>query len=76
MSRHNRDRRRPKLPKYAPDVLRAAQQAMAAGRIVPGRVSVVTVAHDDWCDLLAGRGPCTCTPEVRGGQLVPSPEDN
>ncbi len=23
------------------------------------------VAHDDWCDLLAGTGPCNCDPEVK-----------
>lgn len=24
----------------------------------------VTVSHDGWCNLLAGRGPCNCNPDV------------
>jgi len=31
----------------------------------PGTVSSITVAHDDWCNLLARTGPCNCDPEVR-----------
>ena len=36
----------------------------------PG-VSIMEIAHDDWCDFLNGRGQCNCTPEmeiVRGDQ--------
>ena len=25
----------------------------------------VTVEHDDWCDLLSGRGYCNCDPDIR-----------
>jgi hypothetical protein len=25
----------------------------------------ISVAHDDWCDLLAGRGACNCDPIVK-----------
>jgi hypothetical protein len=25
---------------------------------------VTEVAHDDWCNLLAGKGACNCNPEV------------
>lgn len=32
--------------------------------LTPGRVLEVEVRHDEWCDLLAGRGPCNCEPEV------------
>lgn len=34
----------------------------------PGLQHIV-VSHDDWCDLLAGRGPCNCEPEV--GPAIP-----
>jgi len=30
----------------------------------PVGVYAVTVRHDDWCDLLNGRGPCNCDPQV------------
>jgi len=29
-----------------------------------GTVSHVSVAHDDWCSLLAGKGACDCAPIV------------
>lgn len=31
----------------------------------PGTIRHVSIAHDDWCDLLAGRGACNCDPDVR-----------
>jgi hypothetical protein len=31
----------------------------------PGTVNHVHILHDDWCDLLAGTGPCNCSPEVQ-----------
>lgn len=31
----------------------------------PGKVYATNVYHDDWCDLLKGRGPCNCDPDVR-----------
>jgi hypothetical protein len=30
----------------------------------PG-VNHVGIAHDDWCNLLSGKGPCNCDPEVQ-----------
>jgi len=27
----------------------------------PGLV-LMTIAHDDWCDLLSGKGECNCNP--------------
>jgi hypothetical protein len=39
---------------------------LAAGAdIAPGTVHHVSIAHDDWCDLLTSRGPCNCTPDIR-----------
>lgn len=28
----------------------------------------ISVAHDDWCDLLNRKGPCNCNPEVNYGK--------
>ncbi len=30
----------------------------------PGKVILLDIAHDDWCPLLAGSGPCECEPDV------------
>ena len=52
------------LPRYAQPVLDAALHAMVSGTIRRGTVFHAIVAHDEWCDLIAGRGPCNCNPEV------------
>lgn len=57
--RARRERAEHQLPNYFDDVLRLGQ---ALGR---GSVGFVTVAHDEWCSLLRGVGPCDCGPEVR-----------
>jgi hypothetical protein len=36
-----------------------------------GRVFTEAVYHDDWCDQLAGRGPCNCEPEIGEPVLWP-----
>ncbi len=56
---------------YLPALLEQAQHAPKT----PG-VYLVSIAHDDWCDLLAGSGPCNCDPEVQPPMRVPSPEEN
>jgi hypothetical protein len=40
-------------------------EQIASGKIPtePGIVHI-DVAHDDWCDLLNGRGKCNCNPEI------------
>ena len=43
---------------YVPLVLRAALELQAAAGYR------VTVKHDSWCALLAGTGPCDCSPEI------------
>jgi hypothetical protein len=65
-------RRKRSLPKYAPAVIRAAEQA---GKLKPG-LYVVDVQHDDWCDLLEGVGPCNCDPTVKPPQRYVPPEEN
>ena len=31
---------------------------------MPGQVTVVNVAHDDWCDFLKDGGKCNCDPDL------------
>lgn len=45
---------------YLPKLLEVAKRNPPK----PGTVSHISVAHDDWCDLLARRGPCSCNPDV------------
>lgn len=47
-------------PKYLPEL--AAQAAQSIGQ--PG-LHHVSVLHDDWCRLIAGKGPCNCNPIVK-----------
>jgi hypothetical protein len=60
MSRHRRQAR------YARRVEAAAARALAEGRIQPGTLCMIDVLHDDWCNQLAGKGPCNCNPAIRG----------
>ena len=50
---------------YLDEVLRKGLQAEK------GKVSHLTIAHDDWCDIYNG-GSCNCNPDVDFGK--PSPE--
>jgi len=50
------------IPNYIPKVVAALRQSGLTGR---GQVAHAYVAHDDWCALLSGRGPCNCNPDVR-----------
>jgi hypothetical protein len=66
MSRERREKRDRKrgTPNYLGPLADAWRRALDAGASVPGQVHEVGVYHDDGCDLLAGRGPCNCNPEV------------
>ncbi|GEM_PF-1560344 len=68
--------RRREPTSYAARVLRRAKDALAAGQLQAGQVYAVRVEHDEWCDLLAGKGPCNCNPIVSDPLRVPTPEDN
>lgn len=48
-----------KVPRYVAKVL-----ALAATLPSEPAVHHMTVLHDDWCDLLNGRGACNCEPEL------------
>jgi hypothetical protein len=77
MSKHNRERRRKRRePNYLAPALAAAHEALAAGRMRPGQVYTVCIAHDDWCALLAGKGPCDCNPDVGPPVRLAAPEEN
>jgi hypothetical protein len=54
----------------------AADKGMADGGIKRGKVYSVEVRHDGWCDLLNGRGPCNCEPEVGPVGGLPLPQEN
>ena len=49
------------IPKYVEEILKLQPI------IKPGTVTHVTVYHDDWCDLLNGKGQCNCKPTVKLG---------
>jgi hypothetical protein len=71
MSKRNRDKRkRQGLPRYAGAVIGVGLEALDTGKLKPG-VYVIPVRHDGWCDLLAGKGPCNCDPEVRPPKMCP-----
>lgn len=35
-----------------------------------GTVQRVEIQHDDWCDLLNGRGYCNCNPTIGKREIV------
>ena len=76
MSRRNRERRAKGPPKYADAVIAAALEALDKGTMKPGSVWTINVRHDDWCQLLAGKGPCNCNPEVRPPERIPCSQEN
>ncbi len=57
---------------YLEDVLKR----VAAENIKPGRVYDLNILHDDWCDLINGKGPCNCEPTVSKPKIRPKPIDN
>ena len=44
--------------------------ALSALAVEPGTIQRVETQHDDWCDLLNGRGYCNCNPVVCAPELV------
>ena len=61
--------KQPKLPprksNYLHPLLTLTALGRADGAILRGSCHTFDVYHDDWCDLLNGRGPCNCTPTIR-----------
>lgn len=57
-------------PGYAAEALRKVVEGESKGQVVRGRVSTLEIRHDDWCDLLQGKGSCNCSPEVGEPKLL------
>ncbi len=47
-----------KVPNYLSQVI------ADSAHLKPG-IHHMQVAHDDWCNLLRGKGQCNCNPDVR-----------
>jgi hypothetical protein len=45
--------------------LDAVAKLAQAADLAPGTVAVIEVRHEPGCDLLGGRGACSCSPAVR-----------
>ncbi len=41
--------------------------------LTPGTMTFAMVRHDDWCAMLAGTGPCNCSPDVVSGPPLRPP---
>jgi hypothetical protein len=41
-----------------------------------GTVTVASVAHDDWCDAINGRGYCNCDPDIKMTNVTDTPARN
>lgn len=53
------------IPNYLFKVQSATEKAIKQGIIRKGQLCHVYVSHDQWCNQLAGRGPCNCNPDVQ-----------
>lgn len=49
---------------YEDDLVRKIREAFG-DKVKATGVYHINVIHDDWCDLLADKGPCNCTPVVQ-----------
>lgn len=61
-----------------PHYLREVERRLRSGGVplAPGTVTVLTIAHDDWCQHWSG-GACNCAPIVTANdQAPPDPESN
>lgn len=55
------DQRHRKTTNYLDSPYLAALRKLAT---TPGTVQCVEILHDDWCDVLNGRGHCNCNPVI------------
>jgi hypothetical protein len=44
--------------------VRKLDEATARVPPKPGEVRHISVVHDNWCSLIAGKGPCDCDPSI------------
>ena len=73
MSKKRRQRRQVRVllltakdSNYIPAVLSAARASLAPGNLVPGRMVIVDVEHDNGCGIFRG-GECNCKPTIGKG---------
>jgi hypothetical protein len=61
-----------KVPPQAPQPPAYLRKLLAAAELAaqPGTLKHIEVRHDDWCDLLNGRGKCNCNPAVHAGPAI------
>jgi len=60
-------------PSDVPRYIVKLQQMRRDGLVPAGTVlRECDVTHNEWCDLLSGRGLCNCDPDIR---LKPTPYD-
>ena len=60
----SKKRRSAQEKKHTPDYLEDILKRTAHAQLPPGLI-VVEIKHDAWCDLINGRGPCNCSPDVQ-----------
>lgn len=56
---NRKERRAARLPPYTRKLLEALETVQ-----LPSGLHVARICHDDWCALLAGKGPCNCDPDI------------
>ena len=51
-------------PGRSGNYLRKLVEATKRNPAKPGEVRHIRVVHDEWCSMIAGRGPCDCDPSI------------
>ena len=51
-------------PGRSGNYLRKLVEATGRNPAKPGEVRHIRVIHDEWCSMIAGRGPCDCDPSI------------
>ncbi len=71
----NREPRVPGVHNYLEPYLKAAFEAMEAGLLEPGGMTIANIRHDAWCNIYHG-GICNCDPEIEIQPLARPEEVN
>jgi hypothetical protein len=67
--------REKKEQKFRERYAKELEKHLEGMELKPG-VYITTISHDNWCDFLAGRGPCNCNPDIGPPERVHRPEEN
>jgi hypothetical protein len=57
-------------------ILEQIARAQAEGKLKPGDYYEVPVRHEAGCALLAGKGRCSCHPQVCSPERIPFLQEN